>query len=298
MNDDSTVCAYCGRPTLTGNDEPEHAIPAAINGRFTTRAVCVPCNRWAGREIDQPWLNDPFVLEVRFEARVPDRRGKVLERSPFRTGVTQDGRRIELGPDGTPKLLNSVVRRDRETGEVHIVAPDQVTLDMLVERERRKAEPEGKSWTAGRQSTTSDRPRVSGTGMVWPGRWERMAAKASLALLAEVQPAAWRRSPSAVLLREKLRDMNRAVSQVGLYSSEAVESFAASPATAISVMTVGARPILNVSLVGIFTVRFALADDLKGTDQAWVSDPLDPRRSCSGTFTEVIYARHRALGYL
>lgn len=168
VSDDSTLCAYCGEPGLAGNEEPEHAIPAAINGRFTTRPVCVPCNRWAGQEIDQPWLNDPFVLDVRFQARIPDRRGKLLQRSPLLTGVTEDGRRIELGSDGTPELRNSVVRRDTESGEVHIVAPDQATLDKLLERERKKAEAKGRSWTADAQSSMPDWPQLSATGMVWP----------------------------------------------------------------------------------------------------------------------------------
>lgn len=294
VSDDTRVCAYCGKATLAGTEEPEHAIPAAINGRFTTRSVCVPCNRWAGQEIDQPWLNDPFVLDVRFEARIPDRRGKLLQRSPLLAGVTEDGRRIELGPDGIPELRNSVVRRDPETGEVHIVAPDQETLDKLVDRERKKAEADGKTFTAGAQGAMSERPQVSGTAMVSPGRWERMAAKAALALLAEARPAGWRRSLSAELLRTRMRDAKRAVSEVPLVSSDAVEAFAASPASAINVLTVGGHPILNVSLVGILTIRFALAGDLKGADLAWVSDPLDPRRSFSGTLGEVVYERHRA----
>ena len=58
------------------------------------------------------------------------------QRSPLLTGVTEDGRRIGLSPDGIPELLNSIVRGDPETGEVHIVAPDQPTLDELATRSK------------------------------------------------------------------------------------------------------------------------------------------------------------------
>jgi len=125
-----------------------------------------------------------------------------------------------------------------------------------------------------------------------------MAAKASLALLAEALPAAWRCSSSADLLRRTMRDMNRTVWQVQLFSSEAASTFAALPAAAINVMTVAGRPLMNASLLGVFTVRFALADDLQGADLAWVRDPLDPSRSFSGSLGQVVYERHRALGYL
>jgi hypothetical protein len=35
-----------------------------------------------------------------------------------------------------------------------------------------------------------------------------------------------------------------------------------------------------------------------GTDITWVSDPVDPSRSFQGMLAQVIYERHRALGYL
>jgi hypothetical protein len=95
-----------------------------------------------------------------------------------------------------------------------------------------------------------------------------------------------------------MRDMSRTVSQVQLLSSRTVAPFALPPATAISVLTVGRRAVLNVSLLGIFTVRFLLGEDLVGSDITWVSDPLDPSRSFQGMVAQVIYERHRALGYL
>lgn len=93
---------------LTGSEEFEHALPAAIGGRLTTNTVCVPCNRWAGRDIDQPWLDDPFVLDCHFEHQIPDRRG-TINSSPFLTGKTEDWRWVSLGRDGVPVLRNAGV---------------------------------------------------------------------------------------------------------------------------------------------------------------------------------------------
>ena len=295
---DSAYCAYCAEAVLDGSEGPEHAVPAAINGRFTTPSVCTPCNGWAGNEIDQPWLNDPFVLDARFAHRIPDRRGRLVKRSPWLAGVTDDGARVALGRDGVPVMRNSVVERDETTGTVRITAGDQATLDGLIDRERRRAERQGRSWTTGEQQALSTRPQVTGSVESSPGLWERLAAKAALALLAEARSAAWRRSPSAQILRERMRNMNLTVADVELFRDEVIASFAATPATAVIVRTVGPHVTLSVSLLGIFTLRFLLAEDLRGVDLAWVSDPVMPAHSCHGTLGEVLHARHVALGLL
>lgn len=224
-----TICAYCGHARLTGDEEPEHAIPAAINGRYTTRTVCVPCNRWAGRYIDSPWLNDPIVMDIRCTSQVPDRRGKVLQRSPLLAGTAEDGRRVALVPDGQPVLLNSVV--DRRDDQVRIIAPDEATLAALIEREKRKVEADGKTWIPGVSQPGEDRPYVEFTGEISPAVWERMGAKMGLAILADTMPADWRSSTSAELLRTRMRDMSRTTSEVRLLSTDASDAFAATPAT-------------------------------------------------------------------
>jgi hypothetical protein len=57
-------------------------------------------------------------------------------------------------------------------------------------------------------------------------------------------------------------------------------------------------PVIQITLLGAFSVPFLLEADLDRTDWAWVSDPVEPSHSVSGTLGEVIYARHKALGLL
>lgn len=45
------VCVYCGEAVLTSKEEPEHAVPAAINGRWTVKIVCTSCNHEIGELI-------------------------------------------------------------------------------------------------------------------------------------------------------------------------------------------------------------------------------------------------------
>lgn len=67
-------CFYCAGQ-LDGSPAPEHILPASIRAELTTNRVCTPCNRWAGEEIDQPWLGEVHVREARQRWQVPDRRG-------------------------------------------------------------------------------------------------------------------------------------------------------------------------------------------------------------------------------
>lgn len=58
------------------------------------------------------------------------------------------------------------------------------------------------------------------------------------------------------------------------------------------------KPVLSVSLMGIFTVRFLLAADCADIDLTVVSDPINPAHSFKGGLARAIYERHKALGML
>lgn len=287
----SITCAYCAKPVLTGSDDPEHAVPAAINGRFTTRTVCVSCNRWAGEEIDQPWLDDPFVQHIRFVHRIPDRRGRTTESDPLLTGTTADGRRITVGRDGRPKQLNSPVDRSKAPSEFSIRARDHEDLDRLIDRELRKAGKTREDVDLPSPQVGEDQPRIEGRIEVNPGQWERIATKMTLALLAENRASEWRVGPSARILRRRMRDLDRKAKDVRMQQVDSFRAFAAEPSTAIVVSSMGGGPAAFVSLLGAFTIMIRLAEDLRDIELGWVSDPLDPGASVSGPIAHVVGVR-------
>lgn len=185
----------------------------------------------AGKDIDQPWLSDPFVLDLRFSSQVPDRRGNLVTSSPLLTGMTDDGRYVTMRPDGTPAQLNTPVHIDEQTVEYTIRAGSEDALEEQIEKQRRKAEKQGKSFTPGEQKSASDRPEIRGSAVMSPCVWHREAAKIALGLLSEQQPAAWRQGQSAESLRQAMR-ASPAANQVQWFPLEGVRAFADAPASA------------------------------------------------------------------
>jgi hypothetical protein len=124
-----------------------------------------------------------------------------------------------------------------------------------------------------------------------PRRWERMAAKLVLGLLADTQPPEWRRGASATLLRQRMRDLARPIDAVHLRDAKPFNAFAAGPATAVVIKTFSRGPAAFVSLLGAFSLCFTLAEETAGIDLAWVSDPVHPDRSALGRFDEIVGKR-------
>ncbi|MHB8531428.1 MAG: hypothetical protein ACYDC2_01780 [Solirubrobacteraceae bacterium] len=112
-----------------------------------------------------------------------------------------------------------------------------------------------------------------------------------LGLLADTQAAEWRRGASATLMRQRMRDLARPIDAVHLRDAKPFNAFAAEPATAVVIKTFARGPAAFVSLLGTFSLCFALAEETAGIDVALVSDPVHPDRSARGRFDESVGKR-------
>lgn len=155
-------------PVLSGRERPEHALPAALRALVRVWTVCDQCNTWAGQHVDQPFLDDPLVRELRSrhdvrDPRHPDRRVE----SPFAHGFTSEGVHIAADETWTPRIVSGRIV-DHEDGNIEIVAGDQAEADRLAERVRKRAEAEGKTATFGDWRIVNDHPRITGHLQIRP----------------------------------------------------------------------------------------------------------------------------------
>lgn len=199
-----STCAYCGHPKLTGQQRPEHPIPAALNSAITVFTVCDGCNERAGLEVDQPWLEHTSVLETRHRLRVVDpRRPKREIPHPLLSGVfeDEDGHRVVV-EDGQPRYPGSILR---DGDRIQIAAGSEERAEELLKRAEQRLAKEGyeiESMTWG--APPHKRPLVKRTISDSLTTGVRMGAKLALAFGAEAFDEAWRRSAVAEQLREWL----------------------------------------------------------------------------------------------
>lgn len=203
MAHQGNICPYCARPCLIGGEKPEHPIPAALGASLSVDTVCEPCNAWSGREIDQPFLEDDWVLEYRSQSGVVDpRRGSRARppRSPFlRGGFTEEGDFVSLDEHGQPQMRSRII--DLGEGRFEIRASSEEEVARLLRRVERRT---GKTAKLEAVTQHSSQPRIRNQIIVKPVIWQRMAAKIGLAVGSVVYDLDWRTGLDAGRLREWL----------------------------------------------------------------------------------------------
>jgi hypothetical protein len=207
MSQPGKVCVYCGEPVLSGLERPEHAIPAALGATLTVDTVCDPCNSWAGKEIDQPFLADDWVREHRSQSGVIDprrgRKGRPVASPMLSGGETHDGDFVSLDESGKPKLRSRIV--DLGNNEFQIRANSMAEMERLKQRVEKRT---GKQITDESIERFTSQPRITGRIIVDTLIWRREAAKIGLAIGSKVYPASWRTGADAALLREWMHGMD------------------------------------------------------------------------------------------
>jgi HNH endonuclease len=204
----SELCAYCTTVALTGDEKPEHPIPASLGASLTVPTVCDDCNEWAGREIDQPFLADPLLQAHRNLVGQRDpRRGRKarLVASPLLQGHTAEGDFITVDPEtGKPIRRSRIV--DLGGDRQQIRASSQEDAERLLDRARRRAAAEGKEIKIEDEERGEFRPEITVNFSMRTDVWRREAAKIALAVGSLVYPSSWRSSEDAHRLREWMHD--------------------------------------------------------------------------------------------
>lgn len=294
-----TVCAYCAEPVLTGCERPEHALPAALRASIRVWTVCDPCNTWAGQEVDQPFLDDPFIRELRSRHDVRDPRHPYRRvESPLAHGFTAEGVHVAADKTWTPRIVSGRIV-DHEDGSVDIIAGDQVEADRLAERVRKRAEAEGKTATFGDWRVVNDHPRISGQLQVRPWRWRRAIAKAALATASAAFDEQWRLGDDAARLRDWMRDpkaLPHAHCPMSPLTGAVLAVAVPAPSNAIFFTRSGFAVVANVVLLGEYL--FQLVVDESGRDApevAWLTDSRRPTGNSTVTYSELTsgYAAHQ-----
>lgn len=291
MRNSGTICPYCGTTALLGTERPEHAIPAALRAGMVVHTVCDDCNKWAGEQVDQPFLTDDFILLLRSEHDIRDPRGGPNRQrrivSPLARGFTADGIRITADENWVPNMTGRIFE-DEESGDYRIVAGTYEERRKLTERVIRRAAAKGSTATPAEPAEAAVQPQISGHLQIRPWVWRREIAKIALACGSDAYDEHWRLSQDAGLLRKWMRDVNALPYDhcpiVGVAETELQYLFPA-PAHGMFFVRGAAATILTVVMFGDIAFKIPVDTTCRSVPHlAWYLDPARPFDQGETTF--------------
>lgn len=293
-----TICVACGEAKLTGDEKPEHPIQAAIGSSWDVFTFCDDCNGWLSSEVDQAFLDEPFILELRSRYDVRDQRHSGRARrtgSPILRGHTEEGLYVVADEDGKPHLRGTRVEPGTEEGDFYVTAGSEEDKQRALEQLRIKTALEGKALEEGESIVVEERPRVTGRIEVRPWVLRRAAARIALAAGSVVYEEGWRVSNDAAQLRHWMRDKDALpwdhcpLEQV---EGGPLEDLVEPPHHTMFFMQGEAATILVIILFG--EMVFKLPVDSEGRPRpttAWHLDPRRPRGDGRTTWTQLLASR-------
>lgn len=202
----SFLCPYCGERRPDSERSDEHVLPAAIGCELITDLVCFDCNQRAGKEVDDPFLDELWVREMRHRHQVPDRRGRIPGPPVIESELTSDGSRALTIMDRAGWFLKALpveTWTDPSTLVYGVDATDapEITQKKL-ERLRRET---GRDVTLTSQTPrTTENPEATIKYQQSVVTWPRMGAKVALAVARMELDDTYLMSPAAEWLRSLL----------------------------------------------------------------------------------------------
>jgi hypothetical protein len=196
-------CWFCGQRHVRPGDPPEHILGAAIGAELTTDAVACSCNKRAGKEVDQPLANDPFVAFNRVFYDIRDRRGN-RPPNPVRGATLEDGTPVALETRNGPWEATVVPYVREQEDRLIITAGSVEEAEELIAK---KSERTGQKFrVVEERRSQEEHPRVLFTLSLDTRIRVRARAKMVLGVLSKVFPEEWLDSPEARQLQEWLWD--------------------------------------------------------------------------------------------
>jgi hypothetical protein len=275
------VCVYCAEPRLTGDQRPEHPIPAAIGSSWQVFTVCDRCNDWADVHVDQPFLDDDFILELRSSHDIRDQRHGTGRRvaSPFSRGHTPEGLYVVADEEWQQPHVRGRILEGSGENEFRIVAGDEEEYQRLLKKLELRAAALGKTLELGEPEIVHDHPRVTGRLVVRPWRWRRLFAKIALAAGSVAYDKDWHTSSDAQQLRHWMRDKDALPYDhcpLERVAGSAIEPLVEPAHHVVCFLPGAAATQLAVVLFGEYCLRLPI--DTAGRSRPVVAWDLDPHR--------------------